>query len=237
MSSSCHQPETNNCFHDDLSSLILNIVQSERLQRTETVKVALSVALSRHFSKCQDGNDGKSCMAFSIATTQALLAGFKESPAIEHYRKCREEATQHPRHCLCDMVRRFLNEMKQAEKPLSLEILCICALPPNIVAAPFLEAPFLEAPFLEEVAKMRRAAERIQRMWRHFLQSRGVYRVTLCRFCYRGCRSGVNCTLAHGQHDIRTNFVRRDENYLRLHYDESLQDFVATLMVSWNQDW
>jgi hypothetical protein len=141
MSSSCHQPETNSCFHDDLSSLVLNIVQSERLQR-ETVKVALSVALSRHFSKCQDGNDGKSCMAFSIATRQALLAGFQESPAIEHYRKCREEATQHPRHCLCGMVRRFLNEMKQAEKPLSLEILCICALPPNIVAAPFPRSSF-----------------------------------------------------------------------------------------------
>mmetsp|Transcript_28030 Transcript_28030/g.50748 ORF Transcript_28030/g.50748 Transcript_28030/m.50748 type:complete len:117 (-) Transcript_28030:267-617(-) len=76
-------------------------------------------------------------MAFSIATRQALLAGFQESLAIEHYRKCREEATQHPRLCLCGMVRKFLNEMKQAEKPLSLEILCICALPPNIVAAPF----------------------------------------------------------------------------------------------------
>jgi hypothetical protein len=59
----------------------------------------------------------------------------------------------------------------------------------------------------------------------------------LCRFYYRGCRSGVNCTFGHGQHDIRKNFVRRNQNYLRLHHDESVQDFVATLMVSWNQDW
>ena len=90
------------------------------------------------------------------------------------------------------------------DRSLSLEFLAKCAVP--------IRSDIIFHPLGEELTRLRRSAILVQRKWRRFLQARGPYRVTLCRY-YMGqgrCQNGVNCTFAHGNHDIRPYFVPRE---------------------------
>lgn len=68
----------------------------------------------------------------------------------------------------------------------------------------------MDHPFKDEVILFREAAIKVQKRWRAYLQARGPYRVTRCRFYQErgGCRNGVNCSYAHGWHDVRPKFVK-----------------------------
>ena len=108
-------------------------------------------------------------------------------------------------HCLCGFIRKALQELQIRhfpEGPLSLALASVCSVP--------IGADLSVHPVGELVTQLRRAAKIIQRKWRAHLQARGpAYRIRLCRFYMdRGgvCRHEVNCTFAHGHHDLRPRF-------------------------------
>lgn len=134
-----------------------------------------------------------------------------ESPssAMMHYTKCREVSDRssngHVRvKCLCKFIRAGMKELKKEyfhESPMTLQLLAACAVPKGQILDPH--------PHREELLRLKNSAVRIQRRWRKHLLSRGPrYRTTLCRYYMggNGCRNGVNCTFAHGTHDLRHNF-------------------------------
>lgn len=97
-----------------------------------------------------------------------------------------------------------VKEIHFPESPMKLQLLAACA-------APLDHSLGTHPHHGEDLLRLQNSAIRIQRKWRYFLQSRGRYRTMLCRY-YMGsrCKNGVECTFAHGRHDLRHNFPRRN---------------------------
>eukprot|EP00977_Amphora_coffeiformis_P020297 scaffold8050_cov180-Amphora_coffeaeformis.AAC.4 len=177
---------------------------NERSERDKEKKVVLLFASARHVGKCERGNECAVCGKLSPEKKEALRQLCVSTPAWEHYLKCRIKPTAVRVRCICGFVRAYMAKMAKKMLPvlpLPLQLLSSCAVP----MGPEL---FLH-PVGEEVMRLKWCAVLVQRRWRKYLKARGLYRVTPCRFYYQpgGCRNGVDCTFAHGHHDIRSDFV------------------------------
>ena len=171
-------------------------------------------------------------------------------PLGMHYAKCQEGLGRPPiahvttwtSNCPCYHIRGNMKALKEKyfnESPMSLQLLAACAVTIDQIMNPH--------PHREEILRMKYSAARIQRRWKTFLYSRGPrYRTSLCRYYMseRGCRNGVNCTFAHGNHDVRHSF-RPPSNFQGLHGriesanrrngKRNLQDMIQFISDPWER--
>jgi hypothetical protein len=172
----------------------------------------------RHLMKCRRGDNCPllfcHCTYVCPATGEAknkeqIIQNFTSSKFYMHYAKCREglrgpTGPMYNNCPLCETIRadmKWLKEKYFNESPIPLQLLAACAVPKDQIMDPHLHR--------EELLRMKYSAARIQRRWRKFLYSRGPhFRTSLCSdyMSGRGCRNGVNCTFAHGNHDLRHSF-------------------------------
>jgi hypothetical protein len=184
----------------------------------------------RHVLKCRNGHTCPIgfCSRLAEQTRQNFLSLTRLN---QHYKKCRVEASSSTdvknNHCLCGVIRKLLQALQIRhfpEGPLSLALISVCSVP--------IGADLSVHPVGELVTELRRAAKIIQRKWRAHLQARGpAYRISPCRlYMGRGvvCRNGVNCTFAHGHHDLRPRFGIPSEQ----ERDSVLQAFDLLLLWS-----
>jgi hypothetical protein len=192
--------------------------------RTKQREMAATGVAIRHVMKCRRGDKCPymTCRELEDAMKERVIQVFTSSPLGMHYVKCREglggqildrfgdpysEFTVS--NCrYCNHIRGGMKALKEkyfTESPMSLQLLAACAVPKDQIMDPHPHPH----PHREELLRMKYSAARIQRRWRKFLYSRGPrYRTSLCRYYRRrgGCRNGVNCTFAHGNHDLRQSF-------------------------------
>lgn len=167
--------------------------------------------VARHILKCRRGEKCPVpvCKDAQDFEKDRMIQAYVSSSAIIHYTKCREVSDRssngHVRvNCLCKFIRAGMKKLKEKyfhESPMTLQLLAACAVPKGQILDPH--------PHREELLRLKNSAVRIQRRWRKHLLLRGpCYRTTLCRYYMgrNGCRNGVNCTFAHGTHDLRHNF-------------------------------
>ena len=186
------------------------------LDEETTTRLAEIGAVARHVMKCRKGDKCPVMHCWALqgedAMKERVIQAFTSDPLGKHYAKCRKglvgysgRRSQMRSNCPCydirDRMKRFKAEYFD-ESPMSLQLLAACAVPKDQMMDPH--------PYLEELLCLKYSATRIQRRWRKFLYSRGpFYKTSLCRY-YRsgrgGCRNGVNCTFAHGNHDLRHSF-------------------------------
>ncbi|KAG7358635.1 hypothetical protein IV203_015224 [Nitzschia inconspicua] len=198
--------------------------------------IPLLGALLRHTDKCRRGNQCPFPQCQQVQPhlsrntfrlywhDEPFLIDMKEIRARyfyrhDHYFKCRDilkddhemndPVRYHYQHgCFCAATRYWAQLVAQElfpPQPLSLELLATCAVP-NI--SPSL---FLCHPDTEPVLRLYSMAKRVQKWWRAKLQTRGLYRIKVCKYYkqrgWTGCRKRCDCRYAHGMHDIRAKFV------------------------------
>ena len=158
---------------------------------------------------------------------EQVIQNYTASKFCNHYAKCREglrgpSGPMYNNCPLCEDTRadmKWLKEKYFNESPMSLQLLAACAVPEDQIMDPHLHR--------EELLRLKYSAARIQRRWRKFLRSRGPrYRTSLCSdyMSGRGCPNGVNCTFAHGNHDLRHSFRPKDfMGALRVSLEEMLR--------------
>ncbi len=180
------------------------------MARTKEERI-FAFCVARHVMKCRRGEKCPVpvCRKLSDFEKDLMIQAYASSSAILHYTKCREvsggSSNGHVRvNCLCGFIRAGMKELKKEyfhEFPMTLQLQAACAVPKGQILDPH--------PHREELLRLNNSAVRIQRRWRKHLLLRGPrYRATLCRYYMgrNGCRNGVNCTFAHGTHDLRHIF-------------------------------